>query len=179
MSKADIRETILSGAIAGAAGGLAEVAWVALYAAVTGSSAAIIAKGVTTAAGVSALLPGAPVQMGVAVHMALSLALGIALTFAWRSLAARSGAVGPYGFCLAALLGVWFVNFFVILPLVSPDFIQLVSYPVSLASKLLFGLAAAHVLYLSAKRTRQVIAARIRACPQSVASSSSSRKFLG
>jgi hypothetical protein len=163
MSKADIRQTILSGAIAGAAGGLAEVAWVTLCAAVTGSNAAIIAKGITTAAGISSFFPDAPVGVGVAVHMGLSLLLGVALAFAWRFAAKRAAAIGPYGFCLAALFGVWFANFFVILPLVSPGFIQLVSYPVSMVSKLLFGLAAAQVLSLSAQRAQQAVTARSRA----------------
>lgn len=163
MSNTDIRKTIFFGTIAGAAGGLAEVAWVALYAAVTGGNAPIIAKGITTAAGVGALFPDAPVGVGVAVHMVLALTLGIALAFAWNSPARRATAVGPYGFCLTALLGVWFVNFFVILPLVSPGFIQLVSYPVSLASKLLFGLAAAQALRLGAQRAQQVVPVRSRA----------------
>jgi hypothetical protein len=49
-------------------------------------------------------------------------------------------------FSAAALAIVWGFNFFVLLPLISPDFVHLVPYPVSLASKLLFGLAAAEVL---------------------------------
>ena len=47
-------ETVRQGVIAGAAGGLTEIAWVTLYAGVTGSNAVILARGVTTAAGVSA-----------------------------------------------------------------------------------------------------------------------------
>jgi hypothetical protein len=47
---------------------------------------------------------------------------------------------------LAALTAVWATNFFVILPALSPPFIALLPYPVSLISKLLFGLAAAETL---------------------------------
>ena len=47
---------------------------------------------------------------------------------------------------LVALVGVWAVNFFVVLPGISPAFIHLVPYPVSLMSKILFGLAAAEAL---------------------------------
>jgi hypothetical protein len=54
---------------------------------------------------------------------------------------------------LPALCAVWGINFFVILPLMSSvfldlhaSFVELIPYPVSLASKLLFGLAAAAVL---------------------------------
>ncbi len=38
------------------------------------------------------------------------------------------------------------MNFFVVLPAVSPTFVNLVPYSVSLISKLLFGLAAAEIL---------------------------------
>ena len=47
---------------------------------------------------------------------------------------------------LAALAGVWAINFFVVLPIVSPAFVHMVPYAVSLTSKLLFGVAAAAVL---------------------------------
>jgi hypothetical protein len=140
-------ETIRYGVIAGAAGGLAEIAWVSLYALSTGGNAAILARGVTTAAGVSALIPAASVGLGVAVHMTLAVMLGLGLAFAWRAFSAkRGGLANPYPFMLAALAGVWAVNFFVVLPLASPAFIHLVPYAVSLTSKLLFGLAAAAVL---------------------------------
>jgi hypothetical protein len=138
-------ETIRHGAIAGAAGGLAEIAWVTLYAGTTGGNATILARGVTTASGVSALLPTVPVELGVAIHMALAVMLGVALALAWRA-ANRRGSANPYPLVLAALAGVWAVNFFVVLPIVSPAFIHMVPYTVSLTSKLLFGLAAAEVL---------------------------------
>jgi hypothetical protein len=140
-------ETIRYGVIAGVAGGLAEIAWVSLYAGATGGNAAILARGVTVASGVSALLPAAPVGLGVAVHMMLAVMLGVSVAFAWRAFSAnRGGSANPYPFMLAALAGVWAVNFFVVLPLVSPAFIHMVPYAVSLTSKLLFGLAAAEVL---------------------------------
>jgi hypothetical protein len=140
-------ETIRNGVIAGAAGGLAEIAWVSLYAYATGGNAAILARGVTTAAGVSALLPASPATLGVTVHMTLAVMLGVTLAFAWRVLSAnRAGPASPYPFMLAALAGIWAINFFVVLPIVSPGFIHMVPYAASLTSKLLFGLAAAEVL---------------------------------
>jgi len=140
-------ETVSSGIMAGAAGGLAEVAWVTLYAEATGGNAAVLARGVTSAAGVGALLPQSPVALGITVHMTLAVSLGVALAYAWRTLRTRKfAATGPYPVMLAALAGVWATNFFVILPIVSPAFIHLVPYAVSLASKLLFGLAAAAAL---------------------------------
>jgi hypothetical protein len=135
------------GVLAGAAGGLAEVAWVSLYAAATGGDAAILAHGVTTAGGVTALLPASPVALGAAVHMTLAVMLGVALSGVWAALRRGSPRLSnPYPFMLAALAGVWAINFFVVLPIVSPAFVHIVPYAVSLTSKLLFGVAAATVL---------------------------------
>jgi hypothetical protein len=137
-------ETTRHGVVAGVAGGLAEIAWVTLYAGATGADPATLARGVTTAAGVSALFPAAPVVLGVTVHMLLAATLGIALSFGWRALSSyRADIASRLPFVLAALVGVWAVNFFVLLPGISPAFIHLVPYPVSLVSKILFGLAAA------------------------------------
>src|SRR5665213_1593043 len=72
-------ETVGYGVMAGAAGGLAEVAWVTLYAGATGGNPAIVARGVTTAAGLSVLLPAAPVVLGVMIHMGIAIILGVGL----------------------------------------------------------------------------------------------------
>lgn len=156
-----INELIKSGILAGAAGGLAEIIWVSLYATVTGGNAATLARGVTTAAGVSALLPAAPVTMGIAVHMALAVLLGIVLACLWQALAPRMHGVSSlYVVVLAALAAVWAVNFFVILPVISPPFVHMIPYPVSLMSKLLFGLAAAETLRRSAARVPATVGVR-------------------
>jgi len=140
--------TILrTGAIAGAAGGLAEVAWVSVYAGLTGASAAAVSRGVTTAVGATAPLPNDAAMLGILIHMAIAVALGVALAAAWHGLARIWPSGRPrYAFVLATLAAVWGLNFFVILPIVSPDFVHLVPYAVSLVSKLLFGLAAAEAL---------------------------------
>lgn len=135
------------GILAGTAGGLAEIAWVTFYAGATGVDPAVLARGVTTAAGVSALLPASPVVLGVTVHMTLAVMLGVALSCAWSALRDhRPGLSNPYPFMLAALAAVWVLNFFVVLPIVSPAFVQIVPYAVSLTSKLLFGVAAGTTL---------------------------------
>lgn len=140
-------EILYRGVLAGTAGGLAEVAWVTLYAAATGGDPAILARGVTTAAGVSALLPASPVALGVAMHMTLAVTLGIGLSFAWQAFRRYQPMLrSPYPFMLAALAGVWALNFFIVLPIVSPAFVHLVPYAVSLTSKLLFGAAAAETV---------------------------------
>jgi hypothetical protein len=141
-----------TGVFAGTAGGLAEIAWVSLYAGMTGTDPAALAQGVTTAAGISALLPeNSPVTLGVGVHMALAAMLGIILVFTWRALAAKQPhPSNPYPFMLTALAAVWTINFFVVLPVVSPAFIHIVPYAVSLTSKLLFAVAAAEIVRVEA-----------------------------
>lgn len=140
-------ETVRHGFVAGAAGGLAEIAWVTLYAAITGGDPAILAQGVTSAAGVSALLPSSPVMLGIIVHISLAVIVGLLLAFAWRELRVQWPSLrSPYPFALAALAGIWVLNFFIVLPIVSPAFVHLLPYPVGLTSKLLFGIAAAAAL---------------------------------
>ncbi len=147
MTNTERLETLCTGAIAGTAGGLAEIAWVTLYAGLTGLDPTVMARSVTTAAGVSALLPAYPATLGIGVHMLLAATLGVALTLAWRTLSARrAGKANPYAFMLTALAGVWAMNFFVVLPIVGPSFVHLLPYAVSLTSKLLFGAAAAEVV---------------------------------
>jgi len=138
-------ETIKCGVLAGAAGGLAEMVWVSVYAALTGGDAAVLARGVTTASGAAALLPSATVAVGIAIHMVLAVALGLALAVLWQALSSRAPQSGLYAGTLAVLAAVWVTNFFVLLPAFSPEFVHLVPYSVSLMSKLLFGLAAAEV----------------------------------
>jgi hypothetical protein len=141
------RDVFRYGVLAGAAGGLAEMIWVSIYSAATGGDAALLARGVTTAVGMSALLPSAPVMTGISVHMALAVLLGVALTGLSQSVVGlRSSAASPYTLSLVALAAVWAMNFLVVLPAVSPTFVNLVPYSVSLISKLLFGLAAAEIL---------------------------------
>jgi hypothetical protein len=164
-------ETTRHGIVAGVAGGLAEIAWVTLYAGATSADPATVASGVTTAAGLSALFTAAPVSVGVTVHMALAVTLGIALSFGWRALSShRLDAVGPFPFMLAALVGVWAINFFAVLPIISPAFIHLTPYPVSLMSKVLFGLAAAEAL-------RRQDASALKARPRLLMSSTTALHF--
>ncbi len=158
----DLRHTVISdGLVAGVAGGLAEVGWVTLYGAMSGGDPAVVARGVTTAVGVNALLPDSPVVLGVAVHMTLAAMLGVVLSVLWTALRSlRPSLHSPYPVMLAALAGVWATNFLVVLPLVCPAFAHLVPYAVSLTSKLLFGVAAASVF--QAQTALDPVAIRIR-----------------
>jgi hypothetical protein len=158
MTSSALIAIVRRGIAAGLAGGIAEVLWVSTYAAATGASAATLARGVTTAAGLGTGLAAAPVASGLAIHMILAAALGIALACAMRALSTRRpGRAGAFALVLPILACVWAVNFFVVLPLISPAFVALVPYPVSLVSKLLFGLAAAAVLQQHARRADRAI----------------------
>jgi hypothetical protein len=42
-----------------------------------------------------------------------------------------------------SLAAVWAINFFIVLPVISPGFVHLLPYAITLASKLAFGVAAA------------------------------------
>jgi hypothetical protein len=144
MTKLNRGETINYGVVAGLAGGFAEIAWVTLYTGLTGGDVAVLARGVTAAAGLGALFPALAVTIGVVIHMALAVGLGIALAFAWRAFPSnRAAGSSRFPFMVTALAGVWAVNFFVVLPVVSPAFIHLMPYSASLISKILFGVAAA------------------------------------
>ena len=135
------------GIAAGAAGGIAEIIWIFVYASATGADAASLARGVTTATGVNLLLQGSPAAFGVAIHMVLAVILGIALALSWTALSRRwPKQLNPYVVMPIALTGVWAINFLIVLPLVDPNFVQIVPYPISLISKLLFGVAAAVAL---------------------------------
>jgi hypothetical protein len=172
-----VGRTIRVGAALGMAGGTAEIAWIALYGSLAGIDAAEVAGAISAAVnwvvpGVG--LAGAPVLLGVAVHMFAAVAIGIALVFVWDLLpATRPARVNAYAFMLGALALVWAFNFFVVLPLIGPHiaglqstFAELVPYPASLASKLLFGLAGAFALKFTSGPRFAPIAIRTRRTPE-------------
>lgn len=137
--------------LAGLAGGGAEIGWIALYAQFSNGQADSVARGV--AGMFFPTLAAAPyaVGLGIALHMMLATLLGIGVTLAlrmlrpqWRGTAREALAV------VAVLAAVWVVNFLLLGPRWSPQFVGLVPYAVSLCSKLLFGIAAAAVLHLNA-----------------------------
>jgi hypothetical protein len=135
------------GALAGLAGGLAEVVWIWTYATLTNSDAALVARAVAQAVRFDQEF--SPVVGGLAIHMGLAAVLGVAVALAIRSVAASLHGFGLHATVGAALTIVWAVNFLVVLPLVSPQFVDVVPYAVSLVSKILFGVAVAGTLQLA------------------------------
>jgi hypothetical protein len=132
-----------NGVAVGIAGGLAEIVVVSPYSAGAGVSALGVARHVAAAVHLDAT----SAWTGLMVHLALAVLLGIALVFAWKLGRGNSARAVPlYAFMLLALAGVWAFNFFVVLPVLSPDFVILLPLPLTLASKLTFGWVAAMTL---------------------------------
>jgi hypothetical protein len=134
---------------AGLAGGLAEVLWVSLYSSLTPMSAVAVAREV--AASVfpqAAFQPGAPL-LGLMIHFALSLVLGLAIGAGLLFTGRRRDFATMLALLIGALTLVWLVNFFAILPLLNPRFAVLMPYSVTLLSKVLFAVAMACVLQLA------------------------------
>jgi hypothetical protein len=123
--------------LAGTAGGAAEVLWIAAYSSGTQTRSLDVAREVTASLFPAAAELAAAPLLGIAIHMLLSLALGLVLAkllLGWARGWLVTGAI-------AALACVWALNFLVVLPAVNPAFVTLMPLAVTLASKLLFGAA--------------------------------------
>jgi hypothetical protein len=140
--------TLSTGIAAGLAGGTAEVAWIALYGSLSGADAAAVASGVTITLFPALGAHSAAVPLGIALHMAIAVLLGAAIAVALRARVPRlAGAiVGPLA-VIGLLVAIWAMNFLVVLPVVNPGFVELVPLGAALTSKVLFGAAAALVLF--------------------------------
>lgn len=134
--------------IASLAGGMAEIAWVSLYAGFTPLEGAVVAREVA-----ASLLPAAwavgtgGAWRGILIHVLLALALGYAFAYVlWRSFMRPRGMVATLGISVLTLACAWTMDFFVVLPVLNPAFLALMPYPVTFASKMLFALAMALIL---------------------------------
>ena len=137
------------GVAGGVAGGMAEVLWIAAAATALGTDGWAIARAVSTT-----VVPGLAASslapwIGLLIHFLLSIAL--AAVFG-RALSRQRRAATLFLAALAALAAVWAFNFLLLLPLINPAFVSLLPHPVTLISKLLFGVAMASVLVRQAGR---------------------------
>ncbi len=144
------------GAVAGLAGGAAEIAWILLYSGLGTVDGNSVAQGVTATFSDSVAVSSAGVTLGVLIHMMIAIVLGIAIALVSGKILpeVRSVLLEPC-FVVTCLVGVWAVNFYLILPVINPDFVHLLPLEASLASKVFFGIAAAVVLSLSTARNIQ------------------------
>lgn len=128
---------------AGAAGGMAEVFWILAAASALGTDGWSVARAV----GVTVMpnLAGSSFApwMGLLVHFLLSFALAAMFVHALRR---RLRPAMIFAATLASLAAIWAINFLVLLPSINPAFVALLPHPVTLISKLLFGVAMAAVL---------------------------------
>ena len=131
--------------VAGLCGGVAEIAWIALYGATSGIGGWEIAREVTATV-VPPLAGSASAEAtGLAIHLLLAIGLAAAFVAALR-FAPAMGFGSLLTVAAVALAGVWAVNFLVVLPQWNPRFVALLPLGVTLTSKLLFGLAMAAAL---------------------------------
>lgn len=135
---------------AGAAGGMAEVLWVAAATMVLGMDGWAIPRAVT-----ATIIPDLATSLlapwiGLLIHLLLSIALARLLVHALQR---RLGTATLFLSTLAALAMVWAFNFLLFLPLINPAFVTLLPHPVTLISKLLFGMAMASVLVWTSGET--------------------------
>jgi len=141
-----------AGIIAGLAGGAIEIGWIALYQGMANHESLAVARGVT-----QSLIPqlgNAPAAgpLGVVIHMTLAVLLGIVIAFVVRRFLPRiAGSAWEPVMVVGMLVGVWAMNFFVILPVINPAFVTLVPYGASFVSKVLFGFAAAFSLRMTGR----------------------------
>ena len=128
---------------AGAAGGMAEVLWIALAAMVLGGDGWAVSRAVSTTVIPSLAASSSAPWIGLLIHFLLSIALAAVFV---QMLGRRFSPATLFGAALAALTAVWAFNFLLLLPLINPAFVSLLPHPVTLVSKLLFGIAMASVL---------------------------------
>lgn len=143
------RDRILVG---GLAGGAAEVLVVTLYALLAGAGGWAVAEGVSRATFGAMFSGGDAVLVGLTVHFALSLLIAACFVALLPVLLHRIGRQGVVLAAALALVGVWTMNFFVVLPAIAPEFVTMVPLWLSLLSKLSFGLVMGFVLVSGSRR---------------------------
>jgi hypothetical protein len=149
------RPTVSTVLLAGFAGGVVEMMWVAGYCALTPLRSSEVLHQISRSAGIHASNGVFASLSGIAIHLLLSVLLALAFALSvWRPLLRRSGVVGNVLASCAALGMIWTFNFLVVLPSLNPDFADLMPYGVTLTSKLLFGVAMGWVLYRAEHRRR-------------------------
>jgi len=142
-----MKKLVVPALIAGLAGGFAEIAWIALYSSATSTSSADVARQVTASLFASAVDMSWATWAGAGIHLALSIALGVAfVTVLWGLSSTRPSATKIWATAVVALVCVWAANFLLILPALNPVFVNLMPYAVTLTSKVLFGITMAGVL---------------------------------
>lgn len=128
---------------AGAAGGMAEVFWIMTATTVLGTDGWSVARAVSTTIIPDLAASNLAPWIGLLIHFLLS--IGLAAVFV-QALGRQLRAGMLFLAAIGTLAAIWAFNFIVLLPLLNPDFVLLLPHPVTLISKLLFGIGMASVL---------------------------------
>lgn len=128
---------------AGTAGGMAEVIWILVAASVLDADAWSVARAVGSTLVPSLVSSNLAPWMGLLIHFLLSI---VVATLFFQLFGRRLRPTFLFLAALVSLAAVWAINFLILLPLINPGFVSLLPHPVTLISKLLFGLAMAAVL---------------------------------
>jgi len=140
--------------LAGLAGGIAEVLWVAVWSVVTPLQLTTVAGEVTRTVFPATVETSATV-IGLIIHLAISLALAVVFVRALGEHMARQyGSAGILAASITFLVLIWALNFLVVLPALNPVFVSLMPSAVTLGSKTLFGLAMGAVLIAGPRTAR-------------------------
>jgi len=129
--------------MAGVVGGMAEVLWIVAATMVLSTDGWAISRAVATTVIPDLAASSIAPWVGLLIHFLLSIALA---TIFVRAFSRRLGAATLFLAALVALAAIWAFNFLLLLPLINPAFVALLPHPVTLISKLLFGVAMAAVL---------------------------------
>jgi hypothetical protein len=155
-AKSRFLEVAHIGIIAGLAGGLAEVAWIGVFGAVSGVSVGLVAQELTRSIVPSFGASSLSAWVGILIHLVLAIGLGVVVAIGIHLLLREHDHIGADSLVILALATVWAVNFLVVLPYLNPGFVDLLPYSVTLVSKLLFGVSAATVFRIERMRLVRV-----------------------
>lgn len=130
------------GAIAGLAGGAAEILWISIAHIFGGTSPVLVARAITAAFDRSSAAAPAAAMLGTSIHLLLSALLGGLMYSAWAGLLkSQRMSLSIMPVSIAILMTVWMMNFYLVLPVLDPDFIIKVPLWTGMISKLSFAVA--------------------------------------
>lgn len=133
--------------LAGFCGGMAEVIWIGFYSLFNDPELSNIASAISQTISLNNLNSQIAPLIGLIIHLCLSVLLAIAFGFTVLPFIQRlSNNFSTLIASLITLTIVWKINFFILLPVWNPDFINLLPLHVTLLSKLLFGLSMGIIL---------------------------------
>lgn len=133
--------------LAGLAGGMAEILWIAAYSFAVGISGWQVARAISATFSLAWAEQAAAPMIGIAIHFLLSfLVAGLFIRILWVPYLQQRSAATTVVASLLSLAAIWTINFLWVLPALHPAFVGLLPPTITFVSKLLFGLALSTVL---------------------------------